>query len=261
MVKIIHLLSDSDIRIHETKDDVGRRIEPSDILVLVRKNSEAKEIEAVFRKATLPVAQAPSGSVFKSDEAQSVIDLLKAISSPAQTAAWTRTLSGPFFGLSYNEISELDKNRPPPLQVRLEQWRELVMRGRLEQVLFEAYDLTHQNFEVRCSTLMINTAKPSSGAQLFRCRTQQSPSARPTDSMARGYHYRDRACTDPLLRSPPAPENSNSIRIMTMHASEVWNPRSFFYVGASAFYENRSSFARAQWARRMCSSVPISPNK
>ena len=69
--EIIHLLSSSAPILVSSKQHDKRCLTPSDILILVRKNSEAKEIERVLRSVNLPVAQAPSGSVFKSREGPS----------------------------------------------------------------------------------------------------------------------------------------------------------------------------------------------
>jgi exodeoxyribonuclease V beta subunit len=221
-VEIIHLLSASPFTIVGNTPDEGRQVEPSDILILVRKNSEAREIESVLRAANLPVAQAPSGSVFKSNEALAVLDLLKAIASPAQTAAWTRVLAGPFFGLNWVDISALGQQRPAALQVRLEQWHELSKKGRIEQVLSEAYELT--NLELRSALF------DQDDQELLNLRAVLNYTAVEAQRRHLRIHqlitwFEDimadiEAAPDPYADAPPAPENSNSIRIMTMHASK-----------------------------------------
>ena len=219
--EILHLLSEPLMLIQEEKG-ASTVVKPAHILVLVRTNAEAKTIEASLRSAHLPVAQAPSGSVFQSAEAYAVLDLLRAVLSPSSTNAWTRVLTGPFFSKAYTEASAADKVRPAALKIRLEQWQALANSGRLERVLNEAYRFT--SLELRSALneredqtlLNLRAVLNYCAVEVQKRKLRLGQLIEWLESILAGIE----PPPDPFSDAPPAPESSNSIRIMTFHKSK-----------------------------------------
>lgn len=83
------------------------RIEPSDILVLMRSNAHLKKLQHKLEARGVPTQYDPNSSIFAQEVAQEVFVVLQALKRPQHHALQLRLLSGLFFQLSLSEIKRL----------------------------------------------------------------------------------------------------------------------------------------------------------
>ncbi|MDO5576497.1 MAG: exodeoxyribonuclease V subunit beta, partial [Fibrobacter sp.] len=113
----------------------GRKFQPQDIAVLVRKNSEAEIIKTALTEAGIHSVIDSGNSVFGTPEAVEFLRLLNAIYDPYSYEACFCALTTDFFGYNGNEIYALNNDSK-----KLEQVTEL---------FFKLHDLwTESGFEV-----------------------------------------------------------------------------------------------------------------
>lgn len=111
--------------IQDDKTGEWRPVEPRDIAVIVRRNYDARKIQAALLQAGVPAVITGAGSVYESREAEAVQRLLDALISPSSEglakAAWTSVL----FGVNANELAAMDDTRWEQKLERLHEWSAL----------------------------------------------------------------------------------------------------------------------------------------
>ncbi len=95
----------------------GRALRPSDVAVLTRTNREAADMQDLLRKRGIAAVMHGDRSVFEAEEASELRQVLLALCQPKKRGALRAALSTRLFGLSVNEIAQLDED-----VAALEQW-------------------------------------------------------------------------------------------------------------------------------------------
>ncbi|HLV30183.1 MAG TPA: exodeoxyribonuclease V subunit beta [Chitinispirillaceae bacterium] len=91
-------------------NDNSYRLNPQDIAILVRKNSEAEMIKTVLSDTGIHSVVDSGNSVFKSSEAVQLMRVLKAVSDPYRDETIRCALTTDLFGYNGNEIDELNSD-------------------------------------------------------------------------------------------------------------------------------------------------------
>jgi len=89
----------------------SKKINPSDIAVLVRTNLEAEMIHQSLSSVHIPSVIDSGSSVFETEDAIYLERLLAALLEPARSELINAVLATPFFGLNANEIENLASNQ------------------------------------------------------------------------------------------------------------------------------------------------------
>ena len=99
----------------------GRALEPGDLAVLVRSNTQAQEVQAALRAAGLPAVISRAGDIRDAQETTDVEVLLRAVARPDDAGALRAALATELWGWTAHEIAALDEDdaRLAGLQSRL----------------------------------------------------------------------------------------------------------------------------------------------
>lgn len=95
----------------------GRAVRPSDIAVLTRTNREASDLQRTLRRLNVPAVMHGDRSVFESDEAAELKEIMLALSAPKKKGALRSALATQIFGLNATQIAQLDHD-----VAELERW-------------------------------------------------------------------------------------------------------------------------------------------
>ena len=98
-----------------------RKVKPSDIAVLIRKNDQAAVMKNALLKLNVPSVIQSSGNIFKTDEAKDMLNILDAIISKSNPRKIKSILLSRFIGLSAKEVLLFDKAE---YSSRFEYWFE-----------------------------------------------------------------------------------------------------------------------------------------
>jgi exodeoxyribonuclease V beta subunit len=110
----------------ESAEMAPRIVAARDIFVLAATNKECREIGGHLGEAGVPFAFYKLEGLFQSDEANDVLDVLRALEDLNDRSRRRRAWMTPFFALNYREIATI--NDPPashPLNQLLYEWRAL----------------------------------------------------------------------------------------------------------------------------------------
>jgi exodeoxyribonuclease V beta subunit len=119
-------------------DFAQRPIQPSDIAILTRSNSEASIVAADLAAAGIPAATASSQSVLDSEAAFQWQILLEAIGKPGSVGLAKAAALGWFFGLDSQAVDALDDVGIAGLQDRLRDWGRLLQERGLSALVHRA---------------------------------------------------------------------------------------------------------------------------
>ncbi|MGZ8153538.1 MAG: exodeoxyribonuclease V subunit beta, partial [Methylovulum sp.] len=88
----------------------GRRLQPQDIAILVRTNTQAREYQAALRAVGAPSVLNSTESVFATQEAVDLHTLLQAVATPGDSGLLKQALSLSWFGLDGQAFYQLINN-------------------------------------------------------------------------------------------------------------------------------------------------------
>ncbi|HET9650319.1 MAG TPA: UvrD-helicase domain-containing protein [Microlunatus sp.] len=115
------------LRLEPADEPDGRPIAPSDIAVLVRKNSRGEAIRDALIGAGVPAVLLSATSVFASPTAQEWLTLLRALEQPRQSAVRTAALTC-FVGWDFARLAQADEEALVDLTWRIRFWSRLLAR-------------------------------------------------------------------------------------------------------------------------------------
>lgn len=110
----------------------GKPVKPGDVAVLVRSHREATQVQRALSLAGIPAIAAGKQSLFATQEATELHQLLLAVQQPADEGRLRAALSTVLLGRDANAIASLDTHDAAVLhldQARLLQWRERWQRS------------------------------------------------------------------------------------------------------------------------------------
>jgi|GEM_PF-2108552 len=111
--------------------DSGESVQPGEIYVLTRTNSEAEEVGDALADRGVPYAYYRKPGLFDTDEARDVLRLLRAIARPSDGTKRRKAMLTPFFGIRLHELDDYeagDQTRSLTPKTRLETWNRLAIR-------------------------------------------------------------------------------------------------------------------------------------
>jgi exodeoxyribonuclease V beta subunit len=91
-------------------DPIAMAITPGDMAVLVRTNDQAEQIQLALSSLNIPSYLSKTGSVFDSQEAIELYDILLAVYEPDQLGLLKAALSSSVFGFSLAMLADLDQD-------------------------------------------------------------------------------------------------------------------------------------------------------
>ena len=83
-----------------------RKVDPGDLAVLVKSNADALAVQQVLRRVKVPSVLTSSTSVWQSDSAEALLQLLRAILDPRQRQYVRAVLAGPYFQYTLVMLNE-----------------------------------------------------------------------------------------------------------------------------------------------------------
>ncbi|GAA3621194.1 UvrD-helicase domain-containing protein [Microlunatus ginsengisoli] len=107
--------------------DRTRPVDPSDIAVLVRKNSRGEAIRDALIRAGVPAVLLSATSVFASPMAREWLTLLQTLEQPRQSGVRTAALTC-FVGWTFADLARADDDRLNQLTWRIRSWSRLLAR-------------------------------------------------------------------------------------------------------------------------------------
>ncbi|MBO5561806.1 MAG: helicase-exonuclease AddAB subunit AddA [Firmicutes bacterium] len=109
--RIRDLLDDPTFVVEDTKTKIRRRIEPRDIVILLRKRAPIPVFADILQKYGIPVITEQSISLFETLEVQLLTSYLKIIDNPLQDTELVSVLFSAAYGLTAEELVKIyDKN-------------------------------------------------------------------------------------------------------------------------------------------------------
>ncbi|MGH8970810.1 MAG: UvrD-helicase domain-containing protein, partial [Actinomycetes bacterium] len=140
--RVVALLSDG-TRLHPRDGNHPRPVEPKDIAVLVRTNSQAQLVQAELREAGVPVVLTGKTSVFDTPAAGEWQVLLEALEQPHRTTRVRRAALSCFVGLDAAGLDAGGDAFADDLALKLRVWAA-VLDDRGVAAMFEAVSLDQQ---------------------------------------------------------------------------------------------------------------------
>ncbi len=101
-------MTTSESAVSDDSTSYNKQISPGDIAILVRTNIQAESISCALSSAGIPSYISKTGSVFDSNEAIEMADLLAAVLEPEKSDFMSAALCSGIFGLSYMDICLLN---------------------------------------------------------------------------------------------------------------------------------------------------------
>jgi exodeoxyribonuclease V beta subunit len=140
--QVVSLLS-GDTTLQPRDGSEARRVEPGDIAVLVRQNSQAQLVQARLQQAGVPVVLTGRTSVFATPAAAEWQRLLEALEQPHRTTRVRRLALTCFVGLDATGLDAAGDAFADELALRVRGWAT-VLEDRGVAALFEAVSLDQQ---------------------------------------------------------------------------------------------------------------------
>lgn len=94
-------------------DGRARRLTPGDIALLAPVSTDLWRYERALEEAGLPFASQAGKNLFKRQEAQDLVALVRALADPRDTLALGALLRGPLVGLTERELLDITSDLPP----------------------------------------------------------------------------------------------------------------------------------------------------
>ncbi|GAB6140454.1 exodeoxyribonuclease V subunit beta [Methylosoma difficile] len=88
----------------------GKKVQPHDIAILVRSNSQARDYQELLRQVGVPAVLNSTESVFAATEAFDLYTLLQAIAHPGDTGLLKQALALDWFGLDGHTLHQLSED-------------------------------------------------------------------------------------------------------------------------------------------------------
>jgi CRISPR-associated exonuclease Cas4 len=95
-------------------DGTTRRLAPGDIALLAPVSTDLWRYERALEEAGLPFASQAGKNLFRRQEAQDLVALVRTLADPRDTLALGALLRGPLVGLTEQELLGLTENLPAP---------------------------------------------------------------------------------------------------------------------------------------------------
>lgn len=108
--QILELLNDKNYTLFDSDLMQRRNIKPSDIGVLVRNNSDGKDIKSELAKRKIPSVTVSDEKILRSLEAKEMVYLLEAVVRPKQSSI-NRALMSVFIGFDSNSVLKSDEEK------------------------------------------------------------------------------------------------------------------------------------------------------
>lgn len=141
--RIHEFLYDEDQALWIEKEGEKRRLNASDILILVRENREALKVATALKEVEVPFTLYKPEGLLQGSEAQEIYYLLQALVDPHDRGARLRAFTTPFFGISWSTIYNYSTLPPGDEKLeRLLKWHHLAVDGQYTELF---YDLIHHS--------------------------------------------------------------------------------------------------------------------
>lgn len=138
IAKEVQALVGGALQLRDQDAQVPRAVRLSEIFVLTRSVAEGQDVAEAFRRHGVPHAFFKQDGLFRTREAQEVLEVLRAVSARHDRNLTTRALLGPFFGVPLRSLAAAHAiDAGHPLSLRLSRWASLAEQGRLA-ALFSA---------------------------------------------------------------------------------------------------------------------------
>ncbi|MBQ7189643.1 MAG: UvrD-helicase domain-containing protein [Kiritimatiellae bacterium] len=229
----------------ESKDNPGQKEEGQipyrDMCVLVRNGTEARIVRRVLEQEGIPYSYYKERGIYESVEAEALIALFDFLSAPGQQGRLAALLLTPLFNVPPLEIETKTANAGKKISSLFERWQELSAK-RKWNLLFESVmddtELAHPDardyeFDRRWITFrqILDRLLVENG------RSAQTPEC--FAGLLRTWRKNDQSAgEDGALRQKE--NESDSVQIMTMHASKGLEFKAVFIAAGFSKYQRDS---------------------
>jgi exodeoxyribonuclease V beta subunit len=161
--EILQLLNGDYTLARKINDDVmAGKLEPRDIAILVRTNTQARDYQAALRSVGVPSVLNSTESVFASQEALDLYALLQAVAHPGEMALLKQALALSWFGLDGRALYELI-NSETELDARMarflgyyQDWQQKGLMVMMQHLLAQEAIRTHLSATVMAERRLTN---------------------------------------------------------------------------------------------------------
>ncbi|MAD60847.1 MAG: hypothetical protein CMH49_04915 [Myxococcales bacterium] len=120
------------------KEGEKRRLNASDILILVRENREALKVATALKEVEVPFTLYKPEGLLQGSEAREIYYLLQSLVDPHDRGARLRAFTTPFFGISWSTIYNYSTLAPGDEKLeRLLKWHHLACDGQYTELFYE----------------------------------------------------------------------------------------------------------------------------
>ncbi|WKA57588.1 helicase-exonuclease AddAB subunit AddA [Planococcus shenhongbingii] len=232
-----------------------RKLEYSDIVVLMRSMTWSGDFVDEFKKAGIPLYAELTGGYFDALEVMIMLNTLRVIDNPYQDIPIVSVLRAPFIGLKENELAEIRLAAPQAsfyeavktfilggsgidpaaaeklrrFMLHLEDWRNLARRGSLADLIWQVY-LDTNYYEMAGAMSNGKQRQANLRALHDRALEYEKTSFRGLFRFIRFIdRMRDRG--DDLGTAKSLSEKENVVRLMTVHKSKGLEFPVVFFAG------------------------------
>ena len=265
--KIRELMEDGTM-VYDPWKKEKRKLEYSDIVVLMRSMTWSNDFADEFKMAGIPLYAELSGGYFDALEVMIMMNTLRVIDNPYQDVPLVSVLRAPFIGLKENELAEIrlaapqssfyeavktfiragtgiDRKTAEKLQrfmLQLEDWRNLARRGSLAELIWQVY-LDTNYYEMAGAMSNGKQRQANLRALHDRALEYEKTSFRGLFRFLR-FIDRMRERGDDLGTAKSLSEKENVVRLMTVHKSKGLEFPVVFFAGAGRSF-NEMDFRKS----------------
>lgn len=252
----IRELMEKETYVYDPWKQEQRRLQYSDIVVLMRSMTWSGDFVDEFKMAGIPLYAELTGGYFDALEVMIMLNTLRVIDNPYQDIPLVSVLRAPFIGLKENELAEIRLAAPQAsfyeavktfiqggsgidpaaaeklrrFMLHLEDWRNLARRGSLAELIWQVY-LDTNYYEMAGAMSNGKQRQANLRALHDRALEYEKTSFRGLFRFLRFIdRMRDRG--DDLGTAKSLSEKENVVRLMTVHKSKGLEFPVVFFAGA-----------------------------
>lgn len=251
----IRELMEKETLVYDPWKKAQRKLEYSDIVVLMRSMTWSGDFVDEFKKAGIPLYAELTGGYFDALEVMIMMNTLRIIDNPYQDIPLASVLRAPFIGLQENELAEIRLAAPQAsfyeavktfirggsgidpaaaeklrrFILQLEDWRNLARRGSLAELIWQVY-LDTNYYEMVGAMSNGKQRQANLRALHDRALEYEKTSFRGLFRFLR-FIDRMRERGDDLGTAKSLSEKENVVRLMTVHKSKGLEFPVVFFAG------------------------------
>ncbi len=238
--KILHLLN-------------SNNIDPGEIAILVDNHNDSVILRDRLLKKSVPVVISKQKNVYKSNEAEDILALLKAIQRPGSQGDVKRVLLSPLFAFSLKEIHNMESlGELELISEKLMAWSNKMQHSGLISIWREVEDYSPKgNLQTRLLESVNGERAYTNYKHLIEnLNVMQKNERLNVQTLYQRLHRLIETTEDDEENSVRLDKDSKAVQIMTIHASKGLEFSIVFFAGGFSGNRERSSDYGTKYAQK-----------